>query len=229
MRRDEVLDRQRVAYHLRAREWDAWITGYMEPVRPELIARVGDGTFDEKVVGEYAAGTGYFTQLIAARARRVVASDASPAMLAELRRKHLANVTTAVVDVLEGWSPVPDQYEVIFFGHWLSHIPDSLLPAFLARCEQALRPGGQLAFLDMDAREIPWLGQPVWQEQVGGEQVPLSVRPTSDGTGHVVVKYFRNDRELLAAMSGWGWAGTSVPIGAASDRGFYWCTTSRKM
>lgn len=37
MRRDEVLDRQRVAYDLRAPEWDAWITGYMEPVRPELI------------------------------------------------------------------------------------------------------------------------------------------------------------------------------------------------
>src|SRR5450755_3711832 len=148
MRRDEVLDRQRVAYHLRAPEWDAWITGYMEPVRPALIARLSDGTFDGKVVGEYAAGTGYFTELIAARARRVVASDASPAMLAELRRKHLANVTTAVVDVLEGWSPVPDQYEVIFFGHWLSHVPDSLLPAFLAGCEQALRPGGQLAFLD---------------------------------------------------------------------------------
>ncbi len=227
MGRDEVLDRQRVAYHLRAPEWDAWITGYMEPVRPALIARVSDGTFDGKVVGEYAAGTGYFTELIAARARRVVASDASPAMLAELRRKHLANVTTAVVDVLEGWSPVPDQYEVIFFGHWLSHVPDSLLPAFLAGCEQALRPGGQLAFLDMDAREIPWLGQPVWREQVAGEQVPLSVRPTSDGTGHVVVKYFREAQELLAAMSGLGWAGTSVPIGAASGRGFYWCTTRK--
>lgn len=228
MGRDEVLDRQRVAYHLRAPEWDAWIAGYMEPVRPELIARVGDGTFDGKVVGEYAAGTGYFTQLIAGRARRVVASDASPAMLAALRRKHLANVTMAVVDVLDGWSPVPDQYEVIFFGHWLSHVPDSLLPAFLAGCEQALRADGQLAFLDMDAREIPWLGQPVWQEQVEGEQVPLSVRPTSDGTGHVVVKYFRKAQELLAAMSGWGWAGTSVPIGAVSGRGFYWCTASRK-
>jgi 2-polyprenyl-3-methyl-5-hydroxy-6-metoxy-1,4-benzoquinol methylase len=228
MRREEALYRQRVAYHLRAPEWDTWITGYMEPVRPELIARVGDGTFDGKVVGEYAAGTGYFTQLIAARAQRVVASDASPAMLQQLRRKHLANVATAMVDVLDAWCPVPDQYEVIFFGHWLSHIPDSLLPAFLAGCEQALRPGGQLAFLDMDAREIPWLGQPVWQEEVGAEQVPLSVRPTSDGTDHVVVKYFRNARELLAAMGEWGWAGTSVPIGAANGRGFYWCTASRK-
>jgi demethylmenaquinone methyltransferase/2-methoxy-6-polyprenyl-1,4-benzoquinol methylase len=167
-------------------------------------------------------------QFIAARAQRVVASGASPAMLQQLRRKHLANVATAVVDVLDAWCPVPDQYEVIFFGHWLSHIPDSLLPAFLAGCEQALRPGGQLAFLGMDAREIPWPGQPVWQEEAGGEQVPLSVPPTSDGTGHVVVKYFRNAQELLAAMGEWGWAGTSVPIGAASGRGFCWCTASRK-
>jgi hypothetical protein len=131
----------------------------MEPVRPELIARVGDETFDGKVVGEYATGTGYFTQLIAARAQRVVASGASPAMLQQLRRKHLANVATAVADVLDAWCPV---------------------------------------------------------------------RPASDGTGHVVVKYFRNAQELLAAMDEWGWAGTSVPIGAANGRGFYWCTASRK-
>jgi protein-L-isoaspartate O-methyltransferase len=117
MRRDEVLSSQRVAYHVRAPEWDAWITGYMAPVRDELIALVGDGTFDGKVVGEYAAGTGYFTQFIAARARRVVASDASPAMLDQLRRKQLVNVATAVADVLDGWCPAPGQYEVIFFGH----------------------------------------------------------------------------------------------------------------
>jgi hypothetical protein len=29
-------------------------------------------------------------------------------------------------------------------------------------------------------------------------------------------------------MGEWGWAGTSVPIGAANGRGFYWCTASRK-
>jgi hypothetical protein len=80
----------------------------------------------------------------------------------------------------------------------------------------------------MDAREIPWLGQPVWQEDVGGEQVPLSVRPAGDGTEHVVVKYFRPAGELLTAMDRWGWAGTSVPVGAASGRGFYWCPAVRK-
>lgn len=228
MRRDEVLFSQLVAYHARAADWDGWITGYMEPVRPELVARAGEGIFDRKVVGEYAAGTGYFTELIAARAVRVVASDASPAMLEQLRRKRLANVTTAVVDVLDSWHPAPDQFEVIFFGHWISHVPDSLLPSFLAGCSRALRPGGKLAFLDMDAREIPWLGQPVWQEDVAGEQIPLSVRPASDGTAPVVVKYFRTAGELLAALEACGWAGTSVPIGAASGRGFYWCTASRK-
>ena len=142
MRRDEVLFSQLVAYHARAADWDGWITGYMEPVRPELVARAGEGIFDRKVVGEYAAGTGYFTELIAARAVRVVASDASPAMLEQLRRKRLANVTTAVVDVLDSWHPVPDQFEVIFFGHWISHVPDSLFPSFLAGCSRALRPGG---------------------------------------------------------------------------------------
>jgi SAM-dependent methyltransferase len=96
------------------------------------------------LVHEFGAGTGALTTHLVAAGHRVVASDASPAMLALLRE----NVTGAEVRELRlPADALPPADAVVGVGHALNYLPDadSVRRGVLA-LGAGLRPGGVLAF-----------------------------------------------------------------------------------
>jgi trans-aconitate methyltransferase len=48
------------------------------------------------------------------------------------------------------WQP-RQQYDLVFFANWLSHVPPQRLAAFLGTVARAVRPGGSLALVDQYA------------------------------------------------------------------------------
>ena len=48
------------------------------------------------------------------------------------------------------WQP-RQQYDLVFFANWLSHVPPQRLDAFLGNAARAVRPGGSLVMVDQYA------------------------------------------------------------------------------
>jgi SAM-dependent methyltransferase len=100
--------------------------------------RDGDGT-----VLELGCGSGLLTRHLLAAGYRVIATDASPAMLALARQNAPgANVRRLVLPD----DPLPAADAVVSVGHVLSYLPDeAAIDRALVAASRALRPGGLLA------------------------------------------------------------------------------------
>jgi len=77
---------------------------------------------------------------------------------------------------------------VVFFGYWLSHVPDDRLDAFWAKVAHALRPAGRVFLIDSYR-----------PERIPGD---LQQRRLSDGREFRIVKRYWQPAEL-AATPGW--------------------------
>jgi demethylmenaquinone methyltransferase/2-methoxy-6-polyprenyl-1,4-benzoquinol methylase len=166
---------------------------------------------------EIAAGTGYHTRWVSAVAGHVWALDASPAMLAEIDRMCLPNVTTICHDVFD-WSP-SRRYGAIVCANWLSHVPHELWRAHWRRLERALSPGGVVIAIDATVDELAHLGgHPCWHSRLeGGHHESLTRRALNDGRQFTVVKHFWEGDELLEQIAELGWTGEHVRV--SPDRG----------
>jgi SAM-dependent methyltransferase len=110
--------------------------GVLELLRP---VRRREGT-----VLELGCGPGPLTRHLLAAGHRVIASDASPAML-DLARRHLPDGQDVRLIVLPD-DPLPAADAVVSVGHVLSYLPDEeAIHRALASAAAALRPGGVLA------------------------------------------------------------------------------------
>ncbi len=94
---------------------------------------------------EVAAGTGLFTERVAPRVRRVIATDYSAAMVDVLRehvqRRGLSNVVCSQADIYD--LAYPEQsFDVVLAANVLHLIPD--LERGLTALRRLLRPGGKL-------------------------------------------------------------------------------------
>jgi len=127
--------------------------GYADHCAPgilELLAPVRDG-----LVLEVGCGSGALTRHLLAAGLRVVATDASPDLLA-LARDALGASADLRQLTLPG-DPLPAADAVVSTGHVLSYLPDAAaIEAALAAAADALRPGGVLAvdILDLDYGSI---------------------------------------------------------------------------
>jgi demethylmenaquinone methyltransferase/2-methoxy-6-polyprenyl-1,4-benzoquinol methylase len=72
--------------------------------------------------------------------------------LAKLRDAGKSNVELRVDDLFS-WQPDQD-YDVVFFAFWRSHVPESHASRFWRSVHDALRPGGRLFLVDA-ARAVP--------------------------------------------------------------------------
>jgi demethylmenaquinone methyltransferase/2-methoxy-6-polyprenyl-1,4-benzoquinol methylase len=87
---------------------------------------------------------------LAVRANSVVAIDAAPEMrelaLAKLQAAGKSNVELRVDDLFS-WEP-DQEFDVVFFAFWLSHVPENRAARFWRNVHDALRPGGRFFLVD---------------------------------------------------------------------------------
>jgi len=99
---------------------------------------------------ELACGTGTWTRALLPLGRELTAIDASPEMLSLARQKvGNADVQFQQADLFQ-WLPT-QQYDLVFFANWLSHVPPQRLDAFLDTVARVVRPGGSLTMVDQYA------------------------------------------------------------------------------
>jgi demethylmenaquinone methyltransferase/2-methoxy-6-polyprenyl-1,4-benzoquinol methylase len=202
----DILASQRTYYDERAPDYgDATVPDrtsgpgglLREDIARELVAEINP-TGD---VLELACGTGIFTRPLARHARSVTALDGSPRMVERNRRIGAPpNVGFVVADIFD-WQP-DRQYDVVFFGHWLSHVPPDAFDRFWALVARCLRPGGRAAFVDEDDRAQSF------DECTVIDGTPVARRRLRDGTTYDVVKVFWNPNDLATQLTELGWTAT---------------------
>jgi SAM-dependent methyltransferase len=186
-----LLEEMRAYYAARAAEYDDWWyrRGRYE-LDPETkatwdadIAEV-ERALAEVVHGDVldlAAGTGIWTRKLVALADRVVAVDANRETLAF----NTAEAEHVVADIF-AWEP-PEQFDLCFFGFWLSHVPDERLDEFWATVRKALKPGGRVFLIDSGA------GDPA---HTSLSTTGVEKRRLNDGREFQIVKRYRTPEDF---------------------------------
>jgi SAM-dependent methyltransferase len=104
------------------------------------------------LVLEVGCGSGLLTRYLVEAGHRVVATDASPAML-DLTRAAVPGAERVETLVLPD-DPVPAADAVVGIGHALNYLPDAgAVERALVRLARSLRPGGLLA---LDLCDLEW-------------------------------------------------------------------------
>jgi SAM-dependent methyltransferase len=159
------------------------ILALLEPVR----ARGG-------LVLELGCGSGLLTRELIGAGHRVIATDASPAML-ELARSYATGAEDIRQLTLPD-DPLPPADAVVSVGHVLSYLPDErAITAALTAIARALRPGGLIAIdicdlsYGQDRRGSPPLGR------VGEDWAVITTAslPAPDRFTREITVFIRND------------------------------------
>ncbi len=160
------------------------ILALLEPVR----ARAG-------LVVELGCGSGRLTRHLLDAGHRVLATDASPAML-DLARAHAPEAEIRRLTLPT--DAVPEADAVVSVGHVLNYLPDERsVRAALASAADALRPGGVMA---LDLCDLAWgelrRNAPV-QATVHDDWVIITrfSLPSPDSFGRDMTTFLRNDDE----------------------------------
>ena len=207
-------------YAQRAREYERI---YDKPERQADLARLRadiPSLFEGETVLEIACGTGYWTPLIAARAKSVLALDYALETLEIARRKTYPKHN---VDFLQGdaydlpaW---PEKFSACYAGFWWSHIPVERIDFFLTGLHARLAPGARVAF--MDNRYVEGSSTPLARRDAAGNT--YQERRLVDGSRHEVLKNFPAEADLEARL---GRTATEVRVVLYQ---YYWLATYRIM
>ena len=151
---------------------------------------------------ELACGSGLWTRRLAPDARRYLAVDAAPAMLA-LNAERTADPKVEYVraDLFE-WEPSNgERFDLVFFGFFISHVPPVRFADCWERARRWLAPNGTAAFVDDRAgSDRPYSGDVV---RDGPEFAHRRRLP--DGREYTIVKVFYGPAELAAKLEALGW------------------------
>jgi trans-aconitate methyltransferase len=143
------------------------------------------------------------------------AVDASPEMLAIAAGSVPCDAPVRFIEAdLFAWEP-DRQYDVVFMGCWLSHVPAERFGPFWARVAAALAPRGRVFFVD-DNYRTP-------DELIEGPASSTIERRTTDGTAYRIVKVAHEPAELERQLRELGWDITVTPTVGP----FYWGTGNR--
>ena len=226
----DILTEQVAYYRARAGEYDDW---WYRRGRYDHGAEFNERWFAEAAavrdalrelgsggrVLELACGTGIWTEELLQRHADITAVDASPEVIALNRlRVRSAAVRYQQLDLF-AWEPA-EEFDLVFIGFWLSHVPPERLTAFLDKVRRSLRVGGQVFIVDSvfdpvaNARGHVLVDQGQhWQQ-----------RKLDDGREFKVVKVFYEPAELQAKLAQCGFDTVEV---RTSGRFFLHATGTR--
>ena len=210
--RSDILQEQVQYYRERASEYDEWFfrqgrydrgenhrqQWFSEVTEVEEALRAATPAGD---ILELACGTGLWTQHLVPFATHLTAVDASPeAITLNLQRVGSASVEYIVADLFN-WTP-NQQFDFIFFGFWLSHVPMEQFEPFWQMVKGALKPNGRVFLVDSRFTQESTARNHAVLNQQG-----YSERKLNDGRTYRVVKIFHEPTELQESLQSLGWLG----------------------
>ena len=208
----DILQAQIQYYRDRASEYDEWFFRQGRYDRGEAhrqqwfaeVAEVEVALGAAKPAGdilELACGTGLWTQHLAPLATRLTAVDTSPeAISLNQQRVNAASVKYVIADLFN-WTP-DRQFDFIFFGFWLSHVPIERFASFWQMVAGALKPNGRVFFVDSLSTQDSTARNHATLNQQG-----YSERKLNDGRTYNVVKIFYEPNQLQASLENLEWLG----------------------
>ncbi len=176
-RLDRVLEarrlRSRSFFDEAAERWE-----HLEPrfegsgLRHQSLSMLLD---DDLVLADIGCGSGFMSEELAKRARRVILVDHSPAML-ERAREAMRGAGRAKLEFRLGELerlPLTDaEVDGAFVNLVLHHVPD--VPGTLAELSRVIRPGGSLVVSDMLPHHEEWLREEHADLRLGMEPEKLA-------------------------------------------------------
>jgi ubiquinone/menaquinone biosynthesis C-methylase UbiE len=209
---DEEL---KVYYAARAGEYDDWFLRKGRYSRGAIADTAWAADMDQATlwldaqklrgeIVELAAGTGWWSPLLAQKATTLWLYDINEEPLEFARQRLVAHNLAAHIHTRDAWAEPDRQVDGLFCGFWLSHVPRHRLSDFLGLCRRWLKPGGRMAFIDSRRdRESSAIDHPQPEKD-------MSVRRLDDGQTFTIVKVYWEPEELEAALLAAGFASAKV-------------------
>jgi len=147
---------------------------------------------------EIACGTGFWTEIAAKTATRIVAVDASERMLelARIREKRNANVDYILGDAY-ALKKVAGKFDAGLANFWFSHVPKSRIEEFLSGFESKLEKPS-IVFM-ADNRYVLGIGGQLITKP--GIEDTFKLREGADGSEHEVLKNYYDRKTLERIFS----------------------------
>jgi ubiquinone/menaquinone biosynthesis C-methylase UbiE len=208
-----VLKQQVEYYRARATEYDEW---FYRAGRYNHGEKLNQQWFEEMAAAqahlltldhvesalELACGTGIWTRDLLTIAKHITAIDASPEMI-EINRAKIASEHVKYIQAdLFAWEP-DQQYDLVFFSFWLSHVPPEMLDGFLTKVNRALKPGGILFLIDSRREPTSTASDHVLPQE---RQATQLTRKLNDGREFTIVKVFYEASELREHLENAGFS-----------------------
>jgi SAM-dependent methyltransferase len=187
-------------YQQRAAEYDEV---YAKPERQADLAelkRLIPPLVAGRRVLEIAAGTGYWTQVIAPAAASVTATDLNDAPLAVAAARDFgaARPLLLTADAYR-LDAVAGEFDLVFCGFWWSHVARADIGRFLAGVAARAEPGARIVLADN--RYVHGSSYPVTRTGPDGDTFQL--RRLRDGREYEVLKNFPDRAQLAADLRPW--------------------------
>jgi len=170
----------------------------MEKLLGPLIQYFEDYITNQDIL-EIACGTGNWTQVLAKRARSVLATDVADSMIQIARKKPYpeGKIEFKIADAYT-LKEVEGSFNCAFAADWFSHIPKSSIKPFLKVLHKKLEKGARVVFIDMMYRDHPDLSG-FWEDKEGNL---IKRRKLPNGQEFDVVKNYPEKEELFGYLEG---------------------------
>ncbi len=209
---DQLLQEQIEYYQARASQYDEWHLRQGRYFRGEEHRQTWFAELDAARAAldqsqphgrilELACGTGLWTAQLASAAENLTAVDASPETIA-INRERSDNPDIRYLEAdLFAWRP-EETWDFIFFGFWLSHVPQDRFDSFWETVRLALEPGGRVFFVDSLLTQDSTAKDHALVDSSG-----IVERRLNDGSVYSVVKNFHDPTQLQGRLADLGWRG----------------------
>jgi len=198
-------------YRARASEYDQW---WLRQGRYDRGAALNAQWFNDakkvesalesfKPAGrilELACGTGIWTERLLPFASQLTALDGSPEMLAINAARLGSNKIRYLEADLFQWQPT-EQFDTVFFGFWLSHVPPERFIEFWQVVRSCLAPGGRVFFVDSRHEQT----STALDHQLPKPEATVLRRRLNDGREFQIFKVFYDPADLTKRLSELGW------------------------
>jgi SAM-dependent methyltransferase len=190
---------------------------YQKPERQADLVKLRETVaayFRDRHVLEIACGTGYWTSVIASTAATVLATDASPEVLAfaRARLRSLPIVRLQVADAYD-LDKLEGSFDAVLAAFWVSHVPRDRLTFFLEGMHR--RAGRGARVLLIDNRYVEGSSTPIAFRDDDGNS--FQRRRLAGGTEYDVLKNFLTRDAIVEAVKSVG--GTTVSV---RELQYYW-------